>query len=198
MAFRHRFQIFSLVLVFFTQLESADKTVGPNDHDQSAFIEPWEIARNKKTTAAEDSKPSSSDIVVDYQLEEAEMIGQGLRDYNTPFLGHQKSIHFAVYLKNENGNVIGGILAWMRPGIKLLYIDTVWVSSEWRNQGYGKQLMEKAEAEGKKHGCNHVQVDTLSFQAEQFYQKLGYKQIGVIKKLYGEHDVVFLRKNLPD
>ena len=186
---------FHLKLLISAALLSA-APVDKSEPHRSAFVEPWEISRSKKTTAAADSKSSSYDIEVDYQLEEAEIIGQGLRDYNTPFLGRQKSIHFAVYLKDENGRVVGGILAWMRPGIKLLYIDTLWVSPAWRNQGYGKQLMEKAEAEGKKHGCNHAQVDTLSFQAEQFYQKLGYKQIGVVKKLYGEHDVFFLRKSL--
>jgi ribosomal protein S18 acetylase RimI-like enzyme len=135
-------------------------------------------------------------VQIDHELEETEAISQGLRDYNTGFLGHHETIHFAVYLKDENEQVIGGVIAWVRSGIQLLYIDTIWLSEEARNQGYGKKLMLAAEAEGKKHGCTHAQVDTLSFQAEPFYRKLGYKRIGVVKKLYNEHDAIFMRKNL--
>jgi ribosomal protein S18 acetylase RimI-like enzyme len=135
-------------------------------------------------------------IEVDHEREKIDVIIEGLRDFNTPYFGNQKSIHFAVYLKNEKDEVVGGVLAWIRPGIKLLYIDSIWISEPMRNKGYGKKLMLAAEAEGKKHGCIHSQVDTLSFQAELFYQKLGYKRIGIVQKLYGEHDSIFMRKDL--
>lgn len=143
-----------------------------------------------------DPKHSMYEIEVDYELEEAAIVGQGLRDFNTPFLGNKNSIRFAVYLKDEKDRVVGGILAWIRPGIKLVCIEALWISQAWRHQGYGKQLMLTAEAEGKKHGCIYAQVDTLSFQAEKFYQKLGYYRIGEVKKLYGDHDAIFMRKNL--
>ncbi|HSX12939.1 MAG TPA: GNAT family N-acetyltransferase [Chlamydiales bacterium] len=135
-------------------------------------------------------------IEVDLEREQVDVIIEGLRDFNNPYFGNQKSIHFAVYLKNEKNEVVGGVLAWMRPGIKLLYIDSIWISDPMRKKGYGKKLMLAAEAEGKKNGCTHSQVDTLSFQAEPFYQKLGYKRIGIVPKLYGEHDAIFMRKNL--
>lgn len=88
-------------------------------------------------------------IEVDHEREKIDVIIEGLRDFNTPYFGNQKSIHFAVYLKNEKDEVVGGVLAWMRPGIKLLYIDTIWVSESLRNKGYGKKLMLAVEAEEK-------------------------------------------------
>lgn len=139
---------------------------------------------------------NANHIEVDYEREHVDVITEGLRDFNSPYFGNKKNIHFAVYLKNEKDEVVGGILAWMRPGIKLLYIDSIWISEPMRNKGYGKKLLLAAETEGKKHGCTHSQVDTLSFQAEPFYQKLGYKRIGIVHKLYGEHDSIFMRKNL--
>ena len=142
-----------------------------------------------------DPKPAYR-IEVDHEREEVDVVIEGLRDFNSPYFGNQKSAHFAVYLKDEKGEVAGGVLAWMRPGIKLLYIDTIWISEPMRKKGYGKKLMLAAEAEGKKHGCTHAQVDTLSFQAELFYQKLGYKRIGIVHKLYGPHDSIFMRKDL--
>jgi ribosomal protein S18 acetylase RimI-like enzyme len=135
-------------------------------------------------------------IEVDHEREEIDTVIEGLRHFNSPYLGKQKSTHFAVYLRDEKNQVVGGVLAWMRPGIQLLYIDSIWISKPVRNKGYGNQLMLVAEAEGKKHGCTHAQVDTLSFQAEPFYQKLGYERIGVVEKHYGPHDSIFMRKEL--
>ena len=142
-----------------------------------------------------DPKPAYH-IEVDHELEQVDVIIEGLRDFNGPYFGNQKSTHFTVYLKDEKGEVVGGILACMRLGIKLLYVEKLWIAEPMRKKGYGKQLMLAAEAEGKKHGCIHAQVDTLSFQAEPFYQKLGYERIGIVYKLYGEHDLIFMRKDL--
>ena len=84
----------------------------------------------------------------------------------------------------------------MRPGIQLLCIDTIWVAEHLRNRGLGKQLMQAAENEGLKNGCTHAQLETLPFQAEEFYKKLGYFRVGNIEKFYGEHDAIYLRKYL--
>jgi GNAT superfamily N-acetyltransferase len=136
-------------------------------------------------------------IEITHQLnEETEVINQGLSDFNTPFFGRQKEIDFAVLLKDEEGKTVGGVLVWMRPGLGLMYIDTIWLPEQLRKKGFGTQLMLAAEAEGKKHGCTHSQVDTLPFQAEPFYQKLGYYRIGVVEKLFGDHDYIFMRKDL--
>lgn len=137
-------------------------------------------------------------IQVDHILKEAEtkIISQGLTNFNTSFFGNQQPVHFAVFLRDANGQVQGGILAWMRPGIKLLCIDTIWLPEELRHHGYGTQLMLAAEAEGLRNGCTHAQLETLPFQAESFYQHLGYKRIGVIEKMYGDHDSIIMRKIL--
>jgi ribosomal protein S18 acetylase RimI-like enzyme len=137
-------------------------------------------------------------IQVDYQTNEEDtaVIAKGLGEFNTPFFGHKKSLSFALYLKDENHQVVGGILAWIRPGLHLLCIDTIWVAEHLRNRGWGKQLMQAAENEGLKNGCTHAQLETLPFQAEEFYKKLGYNRIGLIEKLYGNHDAIYLRKYL--
>jgi ribosomal protein S18 acetylase RimI-like enzyme len=137
-------------------------------------------------------------IEVDYQFNEkdAEAISNGLVEFNTPFFGHKKTIPLIVCLKDENQKVVGGVVAWMRPGIQLLCVDIIWVSEDLRNQGYGTKLMLAAEAEGIKQGCTHSQLETLPFQAKEFYQKLGYVEIGRVEKLYGDHDAFYMRKNL--
>ncbi len=137
-------------------------------------------------------------MLVSYQNheEEIEAITKGLSEFNAPFFGYKKYIDFVVSFKDEDQKVLGGVVAWMRPGIHLLCIDTIWVTEHLRKQGYGKKLMQTAEAEGIKHGCTHSQLETLSYQARGFYEKLGYVQIGFVEKLYGPHDAFYMRKSL--
>lgn len=137
-------------------------------------------------------------IQVDHQLRENEsqVIAQGLIEFNNTYFGKAKPINFAIYLKDSEGKVVGGILAWIRPGLKLLCIDTIWLPEHLRGQGYGTELMLAAEAEGKRQGCTHAQMETLPFQAEEFYQKLGYKRIGVVHQMYGDFDAIYMRKSL--
>ncbi len=60
---------------------------------------------------------------------------------------------------------------WGSLEIKYLYID-----ENFRNQGLGKKLLEEAIKVGKEDlKCKVVYLDTLSYQALEFYKKLGFK-----------------------
>ncbi len=74
-------------------------------------------------------------IQVDHQLKEieAQVISQGLIEFNSSFFGAIKPVHFAVFLRDDAGKVVGGVLAWMRRSLKLLYIDTIWLPENMRS-----------------------------------------------------------------
>lgn len=55
-----------------------------------------------------------------------------------------------------------------------LHVKTLWVAEDWRGTGLARELMEKAHDYGRSHKCDFAFVETMSFQAEGFYQKLGY------------------------
>ncbi len=137
-------------------------------------------------------------ILIEHQSNrtDQEILLEGLEEFNFPFLGPAKEISFLVCLKDEANQTVGGVSAWMLPKIGLLTISIVWVSKEYRGQGYGKKLLLTAEEEGKKRGATHAQLETLPFQAEEFYKKFGYVRIGCLEKFYGEYDAFYLRKIL--
>ncbi|MDR8247835.1 GNAT family N-acetyltransferase, partial [Acinetobacter baumannii] len=56
-----------------------------------------------------------------------------------------------------------------------LCIEYLWVSETTRGRGLGSELMQEAEQQAQAQGCSHLLVDTFSFQALPFYQKLGYQ-----------------------
>ena len=98
----------------------------------------------------------------------------GLRSFNVQFLDASRFGQLGVYFKDDDGVMQGGLIATIRAN--WLCIDYLWVSESARNEGIGRQLMQAAEHEASKVGCLHSLVDTFSFQALPFYQKLGYIQ----------------------
>jgi ribosomal protein S18 acetylase RimI-like enzyme len=56
--------------------------------------------------------------------------------------------------------------------------------------------MSAAEGEARNRKCRHVFLDTLSFQALGFYQKLGYTEFGRLSGFGDKYDRYWLRKAL--
>ena len=77
-----------------------------------------------------------------------------------------------------------------------LHIDQLWVSPTLRSQGYGRQLMTKALEFGVAKQCSFATVNTMDWEALEFYQKLGFEI--EFKRTGFDHQSIFyfLRKSL--
>lgn len=72
------------------------------------------------------------------------------------------------------GSVIGKIFFnWM-------HIDLIWVEREYRRQGLGTHLMKMAAQKALETGIDGIEVWTQSWQAPDFYRKLGYEEFATI------------------
>ncbi|WP_272520872.1 GNAT family N-acetyltransferase [Providencia sp. PROV223] len=113
-------------------------------------------------------------IIIAHEIttEDKEELLAGLRSFNTQFLNADRFDSLGIYFKNDDGVMLGGLLASVKAN--WLCIDYLWVSESARNDGLGRELMYTAEREAIKLGCIHSLVDTFSFQALPFYEKLGY------------------------
>lgn len=113
-------------------------------------------------------------IIIAHEIttEDKEELLAGLRSFNTQFLNADRFGSLGIYFKNDDGVMLGGLLASVKAN--WLCIDYLWVSESARNDGLGRELMYTAEREAIKLGCIHSLVDTFSFQALPFYEKLGY------------------------
>tara|TARA_R110002124_G_scaffold129483_1_gene290970 strand:- start:264888 stop:265298 length:411 start_codon:yes stop_codon:yes gene_type:complete len=76
------------------------------------------------------------------------------------------------------------------------YIKILWVDDAYRGEGLGKQLMAQAESYAVDKGHEQIWVDTLGFQAPEFYKALGYKVIQEVPDYQGDHARIFLMKAL--
>ena len=75
-----------------------------------------------------------------------------------------------------------------------LYIETLAVASSFQGQGLGKRLVLEAEAGAQSRHCRGAWVDTFTFQAPGFYQRLGYQPFGVLEQFPTPHQRQFLFK----
>jgi predicted N-acetyltransferase YhbS len=62
---------------------------------------------------------------------------------------------------------------WGLTSFSYLWVDLLSVPESMRGVGIGRKLMMLAEAEAVQRGCRAVALDTFSFQARGFYERLG-------------------------
>lgn len=120
-------------------------------------------------------------------------IGRPLVAYNNAQTGISDHRPLAVMIR-EQGAVVGGL--WGRTGYSWLYVELLVVPESLRGQGVGTTLMERAEAEAAQRGCRGVWLDTFSFQARGFYEKLGYRCFGELHDYPPGHARYFMTKAL--
>ncbi|WP_152392356.1 GNAT family N-acetyltransferase [Paenibacillus guangzhouensis] len=98
-----------------------------------------------------------------------------------------------LFLKDDEGQTYGGIIGeicWNWMEIQYLFVEAA-----YRGVGYGKRLLMEAEKLSREKGCDFMKLDTLSFQALDFYKKLGFEVYGVIENA-GRHTHYYLKKDL--
>jgi GNAT superfamily N-acetyltransferase len=59
-----------------------------------------------------------------------------------------------------------------------LHVAHLWVSEDLRGAGLGAEVLTAIEAAGRARGAGAVWLDTFSFQAAPFYERLGYREFG--------------------
>jgi ribosomal protein S18 acetylase RimI-like enzyme len=100
----------------------------------------------------------------------------------------------AIFIRNQHGEIIGGLSGATAWG--WLHISLFWLSEELRGKGYGKKLIGLAETEALERGCKKAHLDTFSFQALGFYQKLGYEIFGELDDYPENAKRFYLKKTL--
>ncbi|MFK3890498.1 GNAT family N-acetyltransferase [Sphingomonas sp. NPDC079357] len=101
-----------------------------------------------------------------------------LAAHNDAAAGPTERHKVALVLRDEAGSAIGGL--WAEASYRWLFVKYLALPPEARGKGQGRALMLAAEAEARRLGCVGIWLDTFSFQARGFYEKLGYDVFGQI------------------
>lgn len=121
-------------------------------------------------------------------------IFQALDTDSRDSIGPTTSRLLVIPLRSEQGGVIGGL--WAVSVFRWLHLEMLFVPLTLRGRGVGSALMASAEAEAQSRGCLGIYVDTLSFQAMPFYEKMGFSTFGVLDDCPPGHRRLFLQKRL--
>lgn len=131
--------------------------------------------------------PSSKDL---------QFMEDRLYEFNKAQTGVDDGRLFAVFIRNEQQEIVAGLSGW--TWAHACEIQTLWVHPAWRNQGYGRNLLETAEHEAKAHGCKVILINSYSFQAPAFYQKFGYELAWQLNDFPPGHQHCYLVKRFTE
>ncbi len=126
--------------------------------------------------------------------EDIQVLNDGIMEQAKQKKGMKQLDFFAFLIRDEKGKVIGGCGGDIMYGG--LHVGQLWVTESLHGQGYGTELMKKAEELAKKSKCNFIVVNTFDWEALDFYKKLGF-YVEFERKGFDKNSVFyFLRKDL--
>jgi GNAT superfamily N-acetyltransferase len=146
-----------------------------------------------KTTPKITPKISLTDTPDDGMLN---ALGKQLMDFNEVRSGRPLDYRsLTIFVTHpDSGELLGGL--WGGTSYSHLHIELVYLPEDLRGADLGSQLMAQAEQEAIQRGCLGFWLDTFSFQARGFYERLGYTVFGTFEDCPPGHSRFFLRKAL--
>ena len=125
---------------------------------------------------------------------EIKYIRDSLYRFNEERVGDDGHTPLNIVEYDEYGNIAGGLIGGTYWG--WMYVDILWVREDRRGRGIGTALLREAECEARRRGCHHVHLDTMSWQAPEFYKKYGYEVIGTLPDIPSGNQKHLLMKAL--
>lgn len=108
-------------------------------------------------------------------------------------IGYESSFEHIAFIASEHTQFAGAIVIRLFWGA--LHITHLYLEAPYRGKRLGTKLLERAFSYAKEHHCRFAFVETMSFQAKGFYEKLGFV-LEITRSGY-DHGISmhYLRKN---
>ena len=132
-----------------------------------------------------DLDPASADL---------EKLTRGLQEHAQAIVPEPGFRPVAVFARDQDNAVVGGVYG--RINWDWLSISLLWVHPEQRGSGLGSSLLQRLESEAITMGCKGSHVDTLSYQAREFYEAQGYEAFAELPDYPPPHSRIYFRKSL--
>jgi GNAT superfamily N-acetyltransferase len=125
---------------------------------------------------------------------DTDVILAGLRAFNEAHVGATERVSLAVFVRDVDGRVLGGLTAQVKYG--WVHVDWLWLPDTLRGRGMGTAVMDAVEEDARRRGCVGAHVETTDYQALPFYEKRGYAVFGVLEGYPVGSRSYYLRKDL--
>jgi len=128
----------------------------------------------------------------------ASALSRGIAEFNRATISdlepNEAEVRFHVIATDEDENTIGGLRGacyW-----NTLHIELLWLADEARGSGVGRHIVKAAEQFALEHHCEKALVETTSWQAKPFYEKIGYELMATLEGRPRGHASHYLSKTL--
>jgi GNAT superfamily N-acetyltransferase len=108
--------------------------------------------------------------------ETSRRLWDGLVRYNRQQAGALRYTRTVLSARDAKGRLLGGAI--LQSYWKETYVELLWLSEKARRLGLGRRLIAEAERRARRRGSLLLHLNTYSFQAPGFYEKLGFKRFG--------------------
>lgn len=115
--------------------------------------------------------------IVALTYEELKGVEASLENYDALYIPEVESELFQFGIKDNQGNVIAGLFATC-TAFRIVYVSMLYVDSQYRRQGLGKRLMDELEKQAIEKQLKFIRLDTFDYQGRDFYQAIGYEEVG--------------------
>ena len=125
---------------------------------------------------------------------DSEFLDDRLYEFNAGTTGIHDGRTLGVFVRDDAKNIVAGVAGhtWGQT----CELRQVWVAASERGTGLGRRLMAEAEAEARRRGCRQLVLTTHSFQAPDFYRKLGFEVVSELPDYPHGYSQLVLRKRL--
>lgn len=101
-----------------------------------------------------------------------------------------------LFVHDPSSELLGGLVVRTHAIRTWLEVLVLWVDEPYRGLGIGRRLMELAEEEARRRGCNFARLASSSYQAPGFYESLGYTAYGRLVNCPPGDTAYYFAKNL--
>lgn len=144
-----------------------DGSLNVNEQCQKILAALQNVEQSKKITAFEIKlQPLSNEF--------KRQIYEGFSRHAIAKIGHDEKFDAVAFIaSNEKSSFIGAVVVELFWGA--LHVKYVYVEDEYRDCGIATKLLEHALSYGRDNQCPFAFVETMSFQALGFYEKMGFE-----------------------
>lgn len=123
---------------------------------------------------------TSYELVVETQPDPLDLafLEERLADAAVEAAGVGEVHEFGIFVRDDDGHVVAGASGSFWGGCCQVHV--VWVDGHLRGHGLARALMAEAEAVARRHGCRLLMGLTYECLTADFYDRLGYRTVGVL------------------